>query len=403
MQARKTDKLMRLFGVNIHLSVTDYNDQAVDNISTSSGGEGNVSLPEEGLTSQESYRKGSEVSTSSDDHVDTSLRLSSGSSYQVARVGQYEKKGKLPDYQLALSFCRPDIAGPSNNYIMHGGPVLCPAPLRSFPPTSLCFSGGYNTSFYFSRRNPFQESNEKDTQNFGTNTGEGTSRNRGKNLKKSKKKEPSQESDDTGTLNSYSSRNNGKSRAKSVKRRGQDDDEKEESVKRRRSTIASHNTTEPIPTIEQLPQLLQVIESQNGSQPIFLYRKKLQESDIRKDQNRLFLTKSEELMKFLTDEERNSVYNTKEGLELCAVDPEANSYSLNLAQWGSLHMLVLKSQWIKLVQKNNVETGFWAEMWGYRCDGKVRLAVNFRKPAEEPEAQRHEGPNGIIDGGNYTV
>ncbi|PIN00312.1 hypothetical protein CDL12_27184 [Handroanthus impetiginosus] len=340
---------------------------------------------EEDVNIQEFDRKGIEVATSSsDDHEDTALRLSSGSSSHVSGVGQYKKKGRFLEDQLALALRGLDIAGPSNCYIVHGRSVHGPMPSRSFPTTSPCVCGGQSKSFDLKLS---REYDEKGIDNSATGyAGEGSWR----NIWGETQNKPSEESQDKGTQNSSSSNmNSDENRGESVKRKGKriavrDDKYGSKSVKaRKRSTIAPHKTTEPIPTIEQVPRLLGIIESQNWTQPVFLYRKKLQESDVRKDQNRIFLTQCEQLMEFLTEEERRTVYETKGGLEVYAVDQEEKFYKLQLARWGSLGMLVLKSQWWKLVECNNVETGFWVEMWGYRSNGKFGLAVNFRKPAEE--------------------
>ncbi|KAL0389855.1 UNVERIFIED_CONTAM: hypothetical protein Scaly_0342600 [Sesamum calycinum] len=156
------------------------------------------------------------------------------------------------------------------------------------------------------------------------------------------------------------------------------EERKGKSVKRKRS--ADEELEPAIPLLEEIPRLLETIQTSNGTNPVFLYRKRLQHSDVRADQNRLFLTRCEKLMEFLTEEERNTATGRKEGLEIFAVDSHEreSSYKLHLAKWPSLTMMVINSDWKKMVKKSNASAGDWVEIWGYRRNGQLRFAVNFR-------------------------
>ncbi|KAL0459907.1 UNVERIFIED_CONTAM: hypothetical protein Slati_0617900 [Sesamum latifolium] len=149
----------------------------------------------------------------------------------------------------------------------------------------------------------------------------------------------------------------GVSRTNDLKKRGKQSKRKQNNVaaerkpaKRRRS--ADQELEPAIPSLEEIPRLLEKIQLSNGTNPVFLYRKSLQHSDVRADQNRLFLTKCEKLMEYLTEEERNTAIERKEGLEVFAVDShERKFYKLHLAKWPSLTMMVLNSDWKKLVKR----------------------------------------------------
>ncbi|KAL2475038.1 Uncharacterized protein Adt_35774 [Abeliophyllum distichum] len=130
------------------------------------------------------------------------------------------------------------------------------------------------------------------------------------------------------------------------------------------------------------PTILQQIQWNGGTLPIFLFQKRLTNSDIKPNQNRLFLSrrdKSEKLMEFLTDIERNQVDSDIDGVEVLTIDPKGDYHELHLKRWPSIPMLVLKSQWRKLVRNNHLERNDWIQLWGYRQDSRFRLAFNFKK------------------------
>ncbi|KAK4421735.1 hypothetical protein Salat_2124100 [Sesamum alatum] len=152
----------------------------------------------------------------------------------------------------------------------------------------------------------------------------------------------------------------------------------------------------PIPSLEEIPRLLEIIQSTNGTNPVFLYRKRLENSDIQPHQNRLFLTRCEKLMEFLTEEERNAVNGRKEGIEVFAVDSHDKQelYKLHLVRWPSLKMIVINSDWKKIVDNNRPRAGDWVEIWGYRRNGQLHFAVNFKKGAEAQSNASASSSNG---------
>ncbi|KAL6566232.1 hypothetical protein OROGR_001847 [Orobanche gracilis] len=124
--------------------------------------------------------------------------------------------------------------------------------------------------------------------------------------------------------------------------------------------------------------------SPNGNQPVFLYMKKLEESDVRKDQNRLFVNEREKLVEFLTEEERISAFEKKdeeitkpEGIDLIGIDRMGREYKLHLTKWGSLDKPVFNKEWYKIVDANGAKRGDCVHLWGYRKDDKFRLVVDF--------------------------
>ncbi|KAH6755117.1 hypothetical protein C2S53_017891 [Perilla frutescens var. hirtella] len=73
----------------------------------------------------------------------------------------------------------------------------------------------------------------------------------------------------------------------------------EDHQKKRRSKRSKNEDDEdqrPLIPIEKIEGLFQAIQSRNGSRPVFLYRKKLEDSDVKRNLNRLFVTRRERLM-----------------------------------------------------------------------------------------------------------
>ncbi|KAL6586492.1 hypothetical protein OROMI_001480 [Orobanche minor] len=133
------------------------------------------------------------------------------------------------------------------------------------------------------------------------------------------------------------------------------------------------------------PELVQIIGPlMMDLNPVFLYMKKLEEWDVRKDQNRLFVNKREKLLEFLTEEERISAFGREdhekpEGIHLIGIDIMGREYKLHLTKWGSLDKPIFNKEWYKLVDANGAKKGDCVHLWGYRHkdDHKFRLAVEF--------------------------
>ncbi|KAL8062141.1 hypothetical protein ABFX02_02G127100 [Erythranthe guttata] len=136
--------------------------------------------------------------------------------------------------------------------------------------------------------------------------------------------------------------------------------------------------------VEEIPGVIETMESHNGSKPVFLYHKKLEASDVWDHLNRLSINTPEILMSFLRDEERIAVTETRKGIQCIGIDKEGRSFNLNLGRWPILQMIVINKQWSRIVNANNAVKGDWVEIWGYRVNGsdELRLVINFRKQDE---------------------
>lgn len=110
--------------------------------------------------------------------------------------------------------------------------------------------------------------------------------------------------------------------------------------------------------------------------PKLLFEKRLEESDVRKNQNRLLITGSERLEAALTEEEMRMVESKTDELEVITTDPRGVDFKLRLKNWPSMRVKVLKYEWFKLVAANGIKKGDTVQGWGYRAAGhQFRLAI----------------------------
>ncbi|KAL8062046.1 hypothetical protein ABFX02_02G121600 [Erythranthe guttata] len=193
-------------------------------------------------------------------------------------------------------------------------------------------------------------------------------------------------------------------------------EKKSPAKKSKRKTNSDNEEAAAVP-LEEIPGLMEIInnnsknenenenenknENENGSsssssnntrRPVFLYRKKLEESDVNPGLNRLMVNREEKMLEFLTEEERKDVLTPRDqeekprGLELTGLDQNGKLYKLCYKLWASLNKTAINKQWNKLIAQHNAKKGDWVEVWGYRVinnehenENGPRFVINFRK------------------------
>ncbi|EYU31488.1 hypothetical protein MIMGU_mgv1a026308mg [Erythranthe guttata] len=180
-------------------------------------------------------------------------------------------------------------------------------------------------------------------------------------------------------------------------KKAKSDVKKQAEKKPKRKTSSDDNEDAVLPP-EEIRWLMEKINSgnENGASssssssagPVFLYRKKLEVSDIRSDLNRLMVNREDKLLEFLTEEEREAVLIPRDqetkprGLKLTGVDQNGKLYKLCYILWESLNKTAINKQWNKLVSEHNAKKGDTVEIWGYRLnnnENEPRFVVIFRK------------------------
>ncbi|EYU27065.1 hypothetical protein MIMGU_mgv1a008472mg [Erythranthe guttata] len=158
--------------------------------------------------------------------------------------------------------------------------------------------------------------------------------------------------------------------------------------KSKRKTSIGNEEEAAVP-LEEIPGSS---SSNNTRRPVFLYRKKLEESDVNPGLNRLMVNREEKMLEFLTEEERKDVLTPRDqkekprGLELTGLDQNGKLYKLCYKLWASLNKTAINKQWNKLIAQHNAKKGDWVEVWGYRVinnehenENGPRFVINFRK------------------------
>lgn len=154
-----------------------------------------------------------------------------------------------------------------------------------------------------------------------------------------------------------------------------------------RSTIANEekNKKEKKSDFEEpAPPLFdQRIVEEIEEPPVFLFEKKLTNSDVAKGLNRLLITHKDKLLQFLREGERRKLMEEKQDMAVIAKEAQlgGNQYTLLLTKWkmSKLDTIVLKHDWSKLVVDNSLKSGDSVQGWGYRRRGndEFRLAINI--------------------------
>ncbi|CAA0807482.1 Unknown protein [Striga hermonthica] len=131
------------------------------------------------------------------------------------------------------------------------------------------------------------------------------------------------------------------------------------------------------------PQLPPELLQKTGPGLVFLFKKKLEKSDVRENMNRLFVTaKGTEKMKegFMTEEEKRAIWPDEEGpagIEFTGLDKAGREYKLGITIWRSLGMTAIKTEWFKMVEANEAKAGDWVDVWGCRIPGQQGFRLVF--------------------------
>ncbi|KAL3650600.1 hypothetical protein CASFOL_007003 [Castilleja foliolosa] len=140
-----------------------------------------------------------------------------------------------------------------------------------------------------------------------------------------------------------------------------------------------------VPTISLSSEFLRIIG--DGVESVFLYRKKLEKTDVEKHQDKLLVTKKENLMdEFLTKEECQTLMMRREGgltskIDVVGVDKTGRELEMLISRWGAdkVMKIVLNRNWYRMVEANGAKAGHWVDLWGYRrrVDGNNKICVAF--------------------------
>ncbi|KAM7522583.1 hypothetical protein LguiA_012485 [Lonicera macranthoides] len=135
-------------------------------------------------------------------------------------------------------------------------------------------------------------------------------------------------------------------------------------------------TNKKISTRDSPPPLPQKyrkkVNAMQGSEPVLVIQKRLFNSDLTQQLNRLSIPHKQIMAKFLTDEEKENL--KKNLVEVTLIDPRLVEWTLNMKQWNmNSSVYVLIKNWYKLVEENekDLKEGTEVQLWSFRVGTKL--------------------------------
>ncbi|XP_015900198.2 uncharacterized protein LOC107433425 [Ziziphus jujuba] len=152
--------------------------------------------------------------------------------------------------------------------------------------------------------------------------------------------------------------------------------------KHKEETSAASFQTETNPNPPR--RFMDRIQQLGGSEVKFLIQKTLSVTDVKKDQNRLSMPFSQIHSDFLTPQERMFLSRKEDdgkhyqGMEVMVIEPCLDQSSLCLKKWdyrSSSFSYVLIKNWYNLVVNNGLQPGMVVQIWSFRVENALCLAL----------------------------
>ncbi|KAM7522584.1 hypothetical protein LguiA_012486 [Lonicera macranthoides] len=146
--------------------------------------------------------------------------------------------------------------------------------------------------------------------------------------------------------------------------------------KKTNKKISTRDSPPPLPQ-----KYREKVNAMQGSEPVLVIQKRLFNSDLTQQLNRLSIPHKQIMAKFLTDEEKENL--KKNLLEVTLIDPRLVEWTLNMKQWNmNSSVYVLITNWYKLVEENekDLKEGTEVQLWSFRVGTKlcfILVRLNF--------------------------
>ncbi|MCE0480516.1 hypothetical protein HAX54_037445 [Datura stramonium] len=128
------------------------------------------------------------------------------------------------------------------------------------------------------------------------------------------------------------------------------------------------------------PNMSEAIRLAGGSGPVYIGRKKVEDSDVKQNLSRFFIppgTCDERILKYLSSMEREKLENYKGRLEVTVMDPQGKFHDMNFTRWKSLTRCVFNKGWNKFVSANELQKGDIVDLWHFRIRSQLCFAINI--------------------------
>uniref|UniRef100_A0A7N0TT61 TF-B3 domain-containing protein n=1 Tax=Kalanchoe fedtschenkoi TaxID=63787 RepID=A0A7N0TT61_KALFE len=162
-----------------------------------------------------------------------------------------------------------------------------------------------------------------------------------------------------------------------------------EIIKKKPRLVAASAAAGPHPPPDLPDNFREMIERMGGVNPVLVIQKGLFQSDLKPDQNRLSIPERAIKNKFLKEEEEELLATREDGkpcsqIDTTMIDTVGEVWSkVPVRRWvmrkqngaqGTI-MYVLNDPWIKLASKNNLNAGDVVQLWAFRVDERLCLAL----------------------------
>ncbi|XP_061371019.1 putative B3 domain-containing protein At2g27410 [Gastrolobium bilobum] len=147
---------------------------------------------------------------------------------------------------------------------------------------------------------------------------------------------------------------------------------------------SSQQLLPPLPPAVLPDEFKNRIRELNGSDIQFVMSKKLFQTDLTLNHDRLSMPMREVRCDFLTKaekatlDERDCAKRKLVGVELKMLDPSLTECTLSLKKWNmtSTSIYCLTKNWKSVVTHNNLQKDDQLQIWSFRVDGKLHFVLN---------------------------
>ncbi|KAG2670937.1 hypothetical protein I3760_14G109800 [Carya illinoinensis] len=161
-------------------------------------------------------------------------------------------------------------------------------------------------------------------------------------------------------------------------------EEESRKPKRKRKKMNYNQRTLDPPVPDMPAQLMnKIVMELHGCDIKLVIQKVLIPTDLDEYQARLSLPNGKIKVEFLTQEERDTLGERKAdgvhciGLELPLIEPSLAVSNINMRKWklGKTDAYILSSPWIELVAANGLRVNSCIQLWSFRVEKRLHLAL----------------------------